>query len=147
MFFTEKEIRTAIDHCKVLKQEGSLQALQFELRKQQPYIHEFIFEYLLKIINKNERFCIEDFATWIYVLFLNETVNIPIIKREQLLFEYNRCLKLDVFNIYLTECELVEDYLKPIIHANEWIKPRFTKQVICASCAILNCFYLNTKYC
>jgi hypothetical protein len=143
---TEPDIRAIIDEMKVADRSGAWAGTDLSFRCKQPNVIRFVEKMPKSYWNKSERLTLRDFASLLYLIFQNEYgVVIPVIPFDLLEKEYKRCSALDPFNDYLTECDLVEDYLKPIVHANVYVKPRLAKEFVFIVCAILNCFYLVTQ--
>ena len=148
MLFTSKDIRLAFDTLKDLSTQGHLHNLHNEVERYQPAIYKYIVQDKYRKIINNERWQLYDFACIVYLIFKNEKgLNIPPIDYNALVANYEIIKTLDPFNDYLTHCEELEDYLKPIIHASERIKTKNVTKAICLICAIINqyCIVLNNK--
>jgi hypothetical protein len=143
MLITQKDIRIAFDTLKELKLKGHHYQLHNEVEQQQPAIYKFIVQDMYRKIINNERWTLYDFACVIYLVFKNEYGVVIPIKYNALVQNFETNKTLDVFNDYLTNCELLEDYLKPIIHSNEFIKQKNVNLCICVICAIISQYQIN----
>lgn len=140
MFFTEKDIRTAFDEWKELKALGHLHNLYNEVERQQPAIRAITLDEYKPKITKNEVWAVHDFICVVYLVYKNEYGFLPPINYNALTENLEHIKHIDTYNDYLTDCEFLEDYFKPIIHANEFIKPKNVSFCIAIVCAVISQF-------
>lgn len=133
--FTDKQIRTAIEVVKDNRFNGH----HYGIYEKQPAINDLIWQDYKRILIKNERFTTQDFITIIYFLFLNEFEVLPNITYYDVKIRLDEIIKKDYRNDYLTQCEELEDYMKIVIHANEFIRLKSVD-----ICIYLMCAYINT---
>jgi hypothetical protein len=141
IFFTTEEIRTAINEYKLICRSKNYGYFLFELKRSGNGVYK-IFEgdYDTKL-TKSERSSVLDFYHIIHILY---TRSLGEIKHRptyygllELITDFKR---KDIYNDYLTENEVLEDYFKPLIHANEFIKPKNTDECIVIVCAIIKIY-------
>lgn len=141
MFFTAKEIRTAIDEYKELCKSKDYSFFVFELKRGGNALYKLCEEDYKNKLNKSEQRTVLDFYHIIHILYTRE---LGVIQHSP---EYNSFLNLinefknkDIYNDYLSENETLEDYFKPLIHANEFIKPKNTELCIVIICAVIKVY-------
>ena len=134
---TEKDIRTAIDQLKEIKASGHYHYLYRELEDKMPTLSEFIYGEHKRTLVKNEKITLFDFACVVFLVFKNDGGIVPRITLLDFKIKKKDLLELDPFNEYLTECEVLEDYLKPVIYANEFIRPKNAVLCISIVCAVI----------
>ena len=93
-------------------------------------------------LNKNEQRTVLDFYRIIHILYMRDIGTIHhSIKLDGLLQLINEFrAKKDINNDYLTDNDSLEDYLKPLIHANEFINPKNTETCIVIICAVIKIY-------
>jgi hypothetical protein len=143
MLITQKDIRIAFDTLKELKAIGRSHQLHKEVEREQPAIYKAIVQDLYRKIINNERWQLYDFACIVYLVFKHEYGIIQPIDYNALLENIELNKTIDTFNDYLTDCDLLEDYLKPIIHASDFIKPKNVNLCICIICAIISQYQIS----
>ena len=141
IFFTAEEIRTAIDEYKALCKSKGYGFFNYELKGGGNGVYK-LFEGDRKIkLNKSEQATILDLYRIIHILYMRELGVIELRpKHDGLLQLIDEFKKKDIYNDYLTENETLEDYFKPLIHANEFINPKNAELCIIIICAIIKVY-------
>ncbi len=139
---TEKSIRQAFDELKNIKKSGELHPLYLEKSGDNVYISEYILDAIPhKQLLKNERLTLIEFAGVIFMAAKNNGIEIKRTTVLDIKLAIKKIEDLDPFNECLTKQDVLEDYLKPIIQANEFIRPQSTDYCIKVICAIINCAF------
>ena len=95
---TEKDIRTAIDEYKELRDNGAAHGLRMEMEHRIPVLSTFIYDEHKRVLRKNEKWTLFDFACIVYLVFKNEGGTVPRITLLDFKITKKDFLELDPFN-------------------------------------------------
>lgn len=141
MFFTDKEIKDVFDRYKATYNTYDGQQFHFYFTDVFIEFKSYVWEVQKRNLVRNERITIVEYCEVLFLLFKELDKPIPRITQLDVKLTVEAFLKQDMFNDYLTKYDSLEDFFKPLVYCNLFIKPKNNLLAVACICAFIELLF------